>query len=341
MKAGRLLLVCALIGALSGSSLAVETLVPGYAVESYVTYACPGTILAPREIAFDGSTRMYLSHWGHHGSIYRVNADKTVEQWATGLGTPRRIAWGGGTAYGDYLYVADADSLGILQIASDGADVPFVWPIFEAPTALAIDRTGTYGGQMFMATRVMDNVQVVTPTGSLAPFSDFPGSIDGGPLDLSFDPGVGYGGKLYITTSSPEPTVSGLFGLDTAGNAARFAPLIVDAFTVEVDSLGLMGGQMFVSGKSSFADPAYTIWQVDSSGAATPFARSTIGEGDLPTFTFGPDGALYVPEYCPDTQQVVISRITMLPVPIPAPGAGLLVCIGAACYARLRRRIAV
>ncbi len=94
---------------------------------------------------------------------------------------------------------------------------------------------------------------------------------------------------------------------------------------------------MFVS-STAFGSADWKIYQVDSAGNPTLFARSTMGEYALPTFTFGPDGYLYVPEWLPTTQQVIISRI--LPVVVPAPGAALLACIGVSCLAGIRRRIA-
>lgn len=349
MKAGCKYLLCVLVGVWAQSGLALEVLRPGYTVETYVTYSFSAIRSAPWDIAFDPAGRIYLSQTEYlplrdkPDAIYRVNTDRTVTRWATNLKSPRRIAWGGGTAFGDYLYVPENYADRIQRIALNGTRTTFGGSIDMAPQALAIDRTGTYGGQMYMATRAHDAVWTISPAGVQTPFSPFPYSANGGPVDLAFDPGTNYGGQLYLTSSSDQSPYSGLFSLDPLGNATRFAPSILDAYSVDFDPLGLFRGRMFVSGLTSASALAqYAIWQVTSSGTSIPFARGTLGDKSLPTFAFGPDGDLYVPEWLPATKQVVISRIIPPPAVVPLPGAALLACLGLGCsLAKLRRQIGI
>lgn len=311
----------------------VEVLDPLFLSEKYASYSCPGTDYHPREITFDNESNLYLSHWESYdtstGSIYRVTPDGTATKWVDGLPLPRRIVSASGTAYDDYLYVGSGlwgDSA-ILQVKSDGTYKTFA-SISRAPHALALDRYGSYGGYMYAATRANDHIYYITPEGIVFLFSEFPspGNDGGGPTDFCFDPGLEYGGFMYMATDFlGAPDNSGLFALDISGNPTRFAPDILGASNVEIDTIGLFSGSLFVSGRiGPSRDVPTSIWRVSPDGVITEFAISLLAPSGLPTFTFGPDGAMYIPEIFPDSETVVITRIS----PIPAPGAFVLGGIG-------------
>ena len=302
----------------------VEILDPNFMSQIYASYECPGTERYPREIAFDNNGNIYLSHWESYdagiGSVYYVTPDVTVTKWIDDIPLPRRIVCGSGTAYDDYLYIGSGlwgDSA-ILQVKSDGTYKTFA-SVSRAPHALALDRYGSYGGYMYTATRANDHIYSIAPDGTVSLFSEFPGpgGDGGGPTDICFDPGLDYGGLMYMATDFVgTPDNSGIFALDVSGNAIRFAFDILGAASVEIDAIGLFSGEMFVSGRiGPSQDDPVSIWRVSPDGEITEFAWSLSAPNGLPAFTFGPDGAMYIPEFFPDSETVVITRISPIPVP--------------------------
>ena len=134
-------------------ALALEVLEPGYIVETYAAYACPEMQVAPSGITFDSYGNLYLTQWEDYpsiGGIYRISPDKSAMKWVDGLGTPRKMVWTGGTEYGDYLYVTDATPRDLLRIELDGTVSTFCH-VGAGPHALALDRTGAYGGYLYLA----------------------------------------------------------------------------------------------------------------------------------------------------------------------------------------------
>ena len=307
-----LLLSVALIPGLWGRTSALEVLTPGYVAETYVSYTCPAEG-EPRGITFDYYGNLYLSNWDHYphvGSIYRVARDRSVSRWVDGIGTPRVMVWGGGTDYGEYLYVTDATPCDLLKISLEGT-VSTVCHISAGPHSLGLDGTGAYGGYMYVATRNPDQVYYVSERGDIHLFADFPGPVSGGHVDLAFDPGTDYGGLMYVALEYGNGHAGsyGLFTIDQQGNAAKFAPALVTACDVEIDPYGFFGGWMFVTGIRDVNEPYYNMWRADPDGDVDEFALGTIGTNQLLTFTFGPDGAMYVPEYSPEDQKVIVTRI--------------------------------
>jgi len=302
---------------LQNAACGLEVLEPGFVVETYVSFPYPAEVEGrgmPRGMTFDPYGNLYLTLWQDYpneGSIYRVAPDGTVTEWLDGFGTPRRIVWAGGSQFGDYLYLTDGTPSVIYQIALDGTTTVFS-RIGGGVHSLALDRSGSYGGNLYTATRATDVVYAVSPTGSSTLFSHFPGSVPGGHLDLAFDPGTDFGGLMYVALERPSggSGVGGIFSIDQSGNPERFAPDIVSACNVAFDSVGLFDSDLFIGGKLDRSDPYYSIWRADPQGNISAFAAVTIGtQLTLATLTFGPDGAMYVPEYSFDEQSLTISRV--------------------------------
>ncbi len=346
---------CCLVGVVSlllcvsaQAAPCLSVLAPGYTVETYAVYSCPGTTYHILGMAWDTSGNMYLSHEEtynptseSYGPIYRITADRTATKWLIDIPLPAKMVWGGGSSYHDYLYVAGGvwGESAIYRVSPDGQVSTFA-QVSRGPHPLALDRTGRYGGYMYTATRASDRTYRIEPDGSVSVFSQFPKPAEdgGGPIDIAFDPGTAYGGLMYMTTDYVNtPASSGLFALDTLGNATRFAPAILGGHSVDIDPLGLFSGDLFVTGRiGAGRDVPYSIWQVTPDGAISEFARTTGVPAGLRTFAFGPDGALYAPLFFPDEEIVLVSRIA----PVPLPSAVLLGVLGLSVAGwRLKRRI--
>ncbi len=296
---------------LIGSTYGVEVLEPGYDVEIYASYADPGAGNIYNIVFGDGGN-LYVSH-RHDQVIYKVNPHGQVSVFASGFGT-MGIEWGTGTAYGNYLYVADGAINGqIRKIAPDGTVSGFAsfGPPRHGLALAAIDRTGNYGGLFYTATGGQDHTYSVTTSGSISMFSDFPGWKDGGgPSDIAFDTTGNYGGFMYMVVcfnnSHGNEKYSGLFALDPSGNAIRFTEDLRYLMRIDFDRTGNFGGKMFAIEHPGWAVEGNGIWKLEQDGKATLFATTTMRLSDL---TFGPDGSMYVAEYVPQEEMVIVSRV--------------------------------
>ena len=296
-----------IFGVLSSLASGVHVFDSDYVVETYVTY--PHSTQTSKGMASDSSGNLYVTYEAG-GTIDRVSPDKTVTTIATGLLAPRDIVWTGGTAYGNYLYVADHAGIGFGKIARvnpTGGYTKFV--DIRSPQGIGIDRWGNYGGYLYTGPRVNDHVDRLLPNGTLERFCDFPYGAPGGPTHFAFDPGTLYGGLMYVTVDGNNEW-RGLHSVDTDGNHLHFAPGLSDTEYLAFDATGQFGHKLFVLGKAEASAP-WRIWQVDPDGSISQFAVGTISEFNA--WTFGGDGSLYIHEVADGL--VTISRITLIPEP--------------------------
>ncbi|MBN2377576.1 MAG: PEP-CTERM sorting domain-containing protein [Sedimentisphaerales bacterium] len=284
-------------------------------------------------VEFDSNGNLYLSYRGtdeviNDGILYQIKPDKTCDVFAVGLYSPENIVWGGGTSYGEYLYVADVGE-GVVRVNMSGGVSHF--SNSNQPIALGLDRYGNYGNLLYSSTAALDHMDKIYLNGSSQKFSDFPYNIGGGSAkSIDFDPGTRYNGKMYVGTySQSTPEWSGVFGVDTSGNPSRFTNDIVGVLEVEFDKSGqYFGGDMFVLGMSEFGS-VWSLYRVDDLGNATLFAHES-GVSSLGPHTFGPDGALYIAKDYGGW--LSITRV------VPEPMSLVLVGLGAIGLMRRRRR---
>ena len=312
--------------------MALELLEPGYVAQTHVSMPSPG-LGRNQALELDSSGNMYIGYRGSSrevkdGGIYRITPEGTGAIFSTGFYSAVDISWGGGTGYGDYLYVGDE---GVFESSNHFGDVKKVdiesgaASIFCAPwnqpVCLEIDRAGNYGGSLYVGTSGLDHIDKVSVGGSVSKFSSYPYDIGGGsPMGIAFDPGTRYGGQMYVaTSSSSQATWSGVFSLAGNGNPTRFTTDIAAGMNIEFDVTGqYFGGDLFVRGNEQLGG-YFHIYRVSPGGDASLFARESVNSS-IGNFTFGPDGAMYVLKDAGGTLSV--TRVVPEPVTMILLGGG-------------------
>jgi parallel beta-helix repeat protein len=288
---------------LCSSVYALEVFEPGYTIEMYATYP---QSRETRGLTFDDFGYLYATH-DQAGSVWRIAPDGSASEFVTGLKYPIGIVWAGGTNFGNYLYVLDSETFrgDIIRVGQNGTKTDFVALSGDAPSPMSLDRTGNYGGSLYIGSTGDDCIYRVDTIGKESIFSSFPYSRNGGaPASIAFDTTGNYGGLMYVATAygSENSDVSGLFAIDVEGTATRFTKDLAQAYCIAIAPNCAFSQYMYVIGKSEF-DGANKLWRIDPEGNATVFASS------CSEVIFGSDGSLYVSEFISGSDMVVISRI--------------------------------
>lgn len=304
----------------------ITILEPGYTTEVMAQYSNAASMAY--SMTCDDAGNLYLSQ-PYANSIWRMKLDGTVGALVTD-NFSSGIEWTGGTAYGDYLY--SAANKEVVRIATDGTQSNFAGGL-PGCSEIAVDRTGNYGGDLYVTTGGTDRIYRVDTSGVVSMFSSWPGHTSGGgPLGLAFDTTGNYGDAMYVGSyfAQSNASKSGLFVLDTGGNASRFSEDLVSVFEIALDTGGIFENEMYVVGRDSW-DSSYSIWTVAPDGSASQFATTTYDI--VGSLAFAPDGALYISEYLAAGQVVTITRV------VPEPGTVLLVGVGWLGLRHRRRRV--
>lgn len=318
------LMALVITAAVAVSASAVEILSPGYTVQTYATYVDSADY--PHHMTFDSSGNLYVAQ-NASGTIYRITPGGVASKFASGFKDPYSITWGGGSSFGNYLYVGGGS---ITKLALNGTATTFANQ--DCVSSLAIDKKGNYGGYLYAGTGGLDDFYKIDTAGNLLSFGSWPGPTDGGEPDgIAFDPGTAYGGLMFVGTAYEQNNAnkSGLFTMNTSGVPTRFSNNMVTTYELAFDTTGNFGGNLFAIGRTSFDDMYNSLYSVSVDGTATRFANtsSSFGLG----LAFGPDGAMYVSEYSSSNGMVTISRIT------PEPCTLILLGLGAAIAVRKQK----
>lgn len=308
----------AMVFMMCGSVLALDVLEPGYSTQVYGSFS--NANWDNGSMAFDGSGNLYMGSFSD-GNVWRISPGGSATVFVSGLNMGSGIKWAGGTSYGNYLYITSGNNLN--RVGTDGTVSQFASG-FPATSEVAVDRTGKYGGYLYVSTGGQDHIYRVTTGGSVSMWSNWPGWTDGGgPTGLDFDTTGNYGYSMYVATNfntQANAYKSGLFALDTVGNATRFSPELAEALELSFDTTGLFGNRMYVIASEALSSN-YSVWKVNYDGSATKFAVTTADS--LRSITFGSDGAMYVSEQMTAGNMVTVTRV------VPEPCTILLLGLGA------------
>lgn len=309
---------------------------PNYQVETYLTYDATKLGMA-RDFTFDSNGNIYVTHTFDNtlrtGSIQKISTDKTVSPLCSNLVDPRQIEWGGGTQFGDYLYVSDRQETAnygyygeITKIDLQGNKTPFCGGVNQ-PDPIAIDRTGNYNNLLYIGNSAHDNIiKVNSSGGSASAFSPFPYNAPGSPFDIDFDTTGNYMGSMFVSVFCGDNySGGGLFCLDKNGIESRYADFQSASDIAFDNTIGqYFAGAMYVTARH-VSETKWTLYTVNGYYDTEVFGTFDISPIWLAAnIEFGPDGAMYIMEWDQVNLDVVISRIT----PIPEPASLLLVGLG-------------
>jgi len=300
-----------------------ELMQEGYSLQSYAQYASP---TSSGRMVFDDSENLYMGHFDD-GKIIKIDSQGQTSTLVSGLSPIYDLTWGGGTAYGNFLYASShagtyPDKIYQIDTNGNASYFPMKTPN-HGSCGIGIDRTGNYNNQLYVGTGSIDRIVSVSTTGSVSTFSTWPGQYGGGVYGLSFDPSGKYNHKMFLANIYDDASISGLFVMNPNGTVSRFADDFVSALDVDFDPVGMFfDNDMFVLGRTN-PDAINSLWRVYTDGSCEEFMTG------VSAFTFGDDGAMYVSQYNWGTQEVSISRV------IPEPATLVLLAVGGVC---LRRR---
>ena len=321
---GRLIVLLVAVCVCGTFAYGLTVLESGYQVDSFVTLDAPGMGNA-KFLSFDDAGNLYVTYDGEtNGGMVKVTPEKDMSVFVTGLGNLQGVQWGGGTTFGDNLYAANYTQSQISVVALDGQSQSLV-TLPARPITLGLDRTGNYGGNLFVGTRYGPSIIEVSADGSYSTFVEFPGlGGDFSPFDIAIDPTGSYGGLMYVNMYAPGTDWRGVLTVDSEGNTEIFLSQGFGNRRLEFDTTDgeLFGGGMLLGGGTD-------IMLIAPDGSSADFL---VNSGmSIRDFVFGPDNAMYVLQNEVGSP-ATITRIAL----IPEPATLLLLGLGGLVLRRRR-----
>ncbi len=276
---------------------------------------------------------IYVSNGGN-GTIQAVSLTGVVSTYATGLSTPRGLAFDAA----NNLYVANNGDQTIRKITPQGVMTTFASGLTGDLYGVAVDQST---GNVFVSEILNDTsnslILKFTPGGIMTTFATL-----AAPGGLVFDTNH----NLFVTLASGGGAAGAVGGINEVSPAGVVTPVVSTGMSDPVGLARSASGDLYAAELNG----DMRILHSTTGGAVNVFAT---GVGTPYGLTFGPDGTLYVADFAGGDLEAVTSGggvstfatgfssprfITLGPDAVPEPGTlGLLVLGGAALLARRRR----
>jgi len=315
-KSCRVIVVGVILLLGSGTAFGLPIAPAGYQLEVFAEYPT-GDLGLATDIAVGPDGIVFVTHYGDeshdftNSSIAVMNRSSVITRWVDGLKRIRSLIWTGGTEFGDYFYMVDAQARVILKLDGEGKTSPLTSHNFRGPSSIDIDRYGIYGGDIFGAPRGTDCIQRIKADGSISVFSRWPGVVSGGVIEIAISPTEKYGGGLFAAyDESKSDERDGLYKIDADGKASKFVDSLSSVRAVEFDISGLMFyNDMFVIGRKPGLEGMH-LWRIDETGNAEHFMQ--VNWGVIDHIAFGPYGEMYLTKYTKEKTQVLRVSLTSM-----------------------------